>query len=375
MAKLVDTFRTPEARVQKAIVAIDLTESTKMKEQQPEASWLTTYGWFFDMLTETVFAQKGQIVKYLGDGLMAVFAEDDATNAVNWAIVVQEQMASARAKNLVNCSCSIGIGFGEVVEFDSPMGGKDYIGSVVDRAFRLCSKANANAIFVDTNTVAAASMTKITSQAGRSVAKRRTADEYQGPAESIRLEGFSSPVSYHEVLWENSRFSVKPQVATELSKKPGRIGIDKKHKGPVVGGPVERPQWSKGKVTQVGHKFGFITGPNDEQFWFNQDYLFSIPAQARHGDDVWFIPAEPVGEAKNRRATEVLPFRAVISGQLNYVHPEGYGFATCQAKNGNVYSIFVNLVDSTKWKTGSNVSFDVGENPKGIAGYNPRAQE
>lgn len=225
-----------------------------------------------------------------------------------------------------------------------------------------------------TNTVAAASMTKISSQAGRSVAKRRTADEYQGPAESIRLEGFSSAVSYHEVLWENSRFSVKPQVATELSKKTGRPGIERKDKGPGVGEAGERPQWCKGKVTQAGIKFGFITGPNSEQFWFNNDFLFSAAAEARHGDDVWFIPAEPFGEAKSRRATEILPFRAVVSGQLNYVHPEGYGFATCHSKNGSVYSIFVNLVDSTKWHTGDKVLFEVGENPKGIAGYNPRAQ-
>jgi len=327
------------------------------------------------MLAETISDQNGRIVKFLGDGLMAVFAEDDATNAINWAIAVQEQMASARAQNLVNCSCSVGISFGEVVEFDSPMGGKDYIGSVFDSAFRLCSKANANAIFVDSNTVAAASMTKITSQAGRSVAKRRTANEYQGPAESIRLEGFSSAVGYHEILWENSRFSVKPQVATELSKKPGRPGVHRGGKRPVVGGAEQGPQWCKGKVTQVGHKFGFITGPEEEQFWFNEDYLFSPGAEARRGDDVWFIPAAPLGEAKNRRATEVLPFGAVLKGSLDYVHQDGYGFAACKSEGGSSYSIFVNLVDSTGWETGFTIEFDVGENAKGLAGWNVRTAE
>src|SRR5438552_3820745 len=68
MSRLADTFRSPESRVTKTIVVVDLTNSTSMKEQQPEAAWLTTYGWFFDMLGTTMPKGKGHIIKYLGDG-------------------------------------------------------------------------------------------------------------------------------------------------------------------------------------------------------------------------------------------------------------------------------------------------------------------
>lgn len=96
MALLEDTFRDPKSRTTKTIVAVDLTNSTSMKKEQPEANWLTTYAWFFDMLRETIDQQgNGKIVKYLGDGAMAVFGEDNAVDAINWAIKVQEAIAEA----------------------------------------------------------------------------------------------------------------------------------------------------------------------------------------------------------------------------------------------------------------------------------------
>ena len=62
MARLADTFASPNSRVTKTIVAVDLIGSTNMKEAHPEAQWLTTYGWFFDMLGKTIADYKGQIV-------------------------------------------------------------------------------------------------------------------------------------------------------------------------------------------------------------------------------------------------------------------------------------------------------------------------
>ncbi len=367
MAHLTETFRTPEARVQRTIVAVDLTDSTAMKTDQGEAGWLSTYGWFFDLLGQSIVRSGGNIVKYLGDGIMAVFPDDHAAEAINWSILIQEEMALARAKNLVRCSCSVGIAFGELVEFDSPMGGKDYIGTVADRAFRLCGVANANAIFVDTETVAAASMTKISAKAGRSTASRRSAKEYQGNEEAVEVKGFAKPVAYFEILWENARFSVKPEVASELSRPPERPP----ERPPTLFKPTSpaRPSWLRGRVSSLGPRFGFITGLDEEQFWFNPDCHFNADLHISFGSEVWFIPADPIGESKNRRATEVLPFGTNLHGVLQRVFPEGFGFGSFVSASDGNYQIFVNLGDASDWTVGDMLSVTVGANAKGIAGF------
>src|SRR6266567_313380 len=101
MSSLHQVFMEAKSRVVKVIVAIDLTNSTSMKEQEPEASWLTTYGWFFDLLRTTV-GPEGTIIKYLGDGAMTVFSENNAAEAINWAIRMQEEFAQARASNRIS---------------------------------------------------------------------------------------------------------------------------------------------------------------------------------------------------------------------------------------------------------------------------------
>jgi hypothetical protein len=49
--KLAETFGKPDSRVYCSLMFIDMTASTDMKERTPEASWLTTYGWFFDVIS------------------------------------------------------------------------------------------------------------------------------------------------------------------------------------------------------------------------------------------------------------------------------------------------------------------------------------
>lgn len=137
--------------------------------------------------------------------------------------------------------------------------------------------------------------------------------------------------------------------------------------------PLDRPAWTKGKVQSLGPRFGFIGGPGDEAFWFNSDYLFR-PDETRlkHGDDVWFIAADSLGEARNRRATYVIPFGSTLVGSLSKVFPQGYGFAVCASQRGDMIEVFVNLGDDPSWEIGVNVEFDVGENSKGVAGFNAR---
>lgn len=378
MALLAETFASPTSRVTKTIVVVDLTGSTNMKEAQPEAQWLTTYGWFFDMLGTTIENYKGRVAKYLGDGAIALFSEDHPAEAINWAIAVQEAMADGRERNRVACDCSIGIAYGEVVEFDpekvlpnATVDRKDYIGTVVDKAFRLSAAANAKAIFVDTDTVAAAAMNKVQSRLGHNKSPRRKVAEYSGQVQSVNLKGFSRAVSYHEILWDADRYGVSPEFVTKLTKTE----VEQPAIGPSTQpGQALATGWQRGRVTTRNEKFGFIKSATSEDHFFNSDYLFRRNLDVKVGDEVWFVPASPLSGATKPRAVDVIALGAKLVGKLEKVKADkGFGFATCTGQQGDARQMFVFFgTDPGPWSNGMEVEFTIGENAKGLAGVDPR---
>jgi hypothetical protein len=136
-----------------------------------------------------------------------------AVEAINGAILIQENLESLRHENKLQCQCSIAITTGRPVEF-RVSGATDYIGATVDLAARLCGAANPNAIWADTNTVSAANMARVRSTVGN--AMRRGVAEYRTGEESVRLKGFGEPVSYHEIVWSTTPFGVRNSVVTQI---------------------------------------------------------------------------------------------------------------------------------------------------------------
>lgn len=371
MATLADVFRSFNSRVTKTLVAVDLSNAAAMKEQQPEATWLTTYAWFFDKLRETSVNFYGSIVKVLPEGALAVFSEDHVAEAINWAIALQEAIADAQEKNQVNCDCSIGIAFGEVVEFElgSPSDPKDYIGTVVDKAHRLSSAANTKGIFVDVEAVAAAAMNRVGSRIGKVMSPKRKVSDYLGPSESVKAKGFSLPIPYHEILWGTARHGIKASFVSHLSAQLDE-SAHRAAQGPLP--PSQASPWQRGRVKYLGDRYGFVSSDTGEDFWFNNDQLFRRSLPVRRDDDVWFIPAEPYPNSKNRRATEIIAFGAQLEGVLDKIMPQGFGFATCKPDVGPERSFFMNLGESSRWTLGTMVSFRMGENKKGPAGWEVR---
>lgn len=377
MASLAQVFQDQNSRVVKVIVAIDLTNSTSMKAQQAEASWLNTYAWFYDQLRTTISkVNGGKIVKYLGDGAMAVFSEDHAADAINWSIVIQETFADAQAANTIDraCHCSIGIACGGVIEFDvfdSTENTKDYIGTVVDKAFRLCSAANAKAIFVDTDTSDAAAMHRVVSRLGANTSPKRKVPDYLGREESVStIKGFSQPVTYHEIFWGESRYGVSPPFLSKIS-------TEKLEDAPPITTPKPSPTttqgWILGYVHNKNDKFGFIRA-GQEDFYFNPTSLFRREIPVEWNDPVWFIPADPFPNAKGRRATDVIALGAVLEGKIERVNPQGFGFALCPNSSGHLKQIFIYFGDVSGWHPGMEIEFTVGENRKGLVGLDPKVK-
>lgn len=366
MATLTESFRSPTSRVTRVMVVIRLVNSTVMKQQGPEAAWLPTYGWFFDLLTETIPGFHGILVKYIDNGAVATFNDDQATDAINWAIRVQEEILAAQDSNVIACDCSIGIACGSVVRFQTPLGNDDYIGEVADRAFLLCLAANGKAVFVDHECVLSASMGRVISRVGE-LPPRRRPNDYLGDLQTVTGGGFQKPVGYHELLWAKARYGVSAPFVSDLTKQ-----VDKQLSSPALF--TERSTWMKGRVKtfNVERGYGFIDDEHGESFWFNAGCCFNNDAIPGYRDDVWFIPKEPLPNARNRRATDVVSLGSSLSGELDKVFPQGYGFAGCITNRNERRLIFVNLGNASQWKIGDQIEFTVGENSKGMAGDNPR---
>ncbi len=200
-----EAFAVPESRVYRVVMFVDMTGSTAMKEQEPEAHWLTTLGHFFGLVGRQVGPER--ITKYLGDGVLAVYEDGDAAEAINAAIRIQEELAKDNQDRIVDCFCSIGIAAGEVIRYQDPRGQDHYIGIVVDRAARLCSHASPKSILVDKATVDTAAMNRVKAVMGE-WPPRRTVDDYLGEPQTASLKGFQALVKYYEIWWDRTRYGV-----------------------------------------------------------------------------------------------------------------------------------------------------------------------
>ncbi len=73
-----------------------------------------------------------------------------------------------------------------------------------------------------------------------------------------------------------------------------------------------------------------------------------------------------------RRAVDVIGLGATLRGHLEKIMAQGFGFVLCTTQRNETRQLFLNLGSSHGWNPGSDVEFRVGENAKGIAGFEPR---
>lgn len=404
---LTDTFNRPESKATKVLVMVRLKDAMAMKRDRPEATWVTTFGWFYDEVSAVTKRNGGRVVKYLADGVMMVFDQDNASDAINSAIQIQEAMASGNDSNRINGSCSIGIACGDVYEFQMEHGINDfdYIGRFVDQASLLAEAANADAIFADADTTAAARMTAVKSKLGEARAPKQKSAEYQGPQEKISLSDGMPPVAYHEILWSDRRYGVSPPFVTKQTnrtlqrptpaldtissfenrssprgagfaeRRPGspRVFLTPDEERPTR--PVDRrpePQgseWHRGHVTWKGN-FGFIRSANEE-FYTNPEYFLSRDFHVKDQDCAYFHPLPALPNSQKRRAADTLILGNELTGQMTTVGPR-FGFAEVDSGDRRRTRLFILFNGDEGLAVGDVVRFTLGENDQGPIGINPK---
>lgn len=363
--KLFENIRDPNLRVGKAVMFADIVDSTGMKEREPEASWLITFGYVYDVIREVVEAgEHGVLVKYTGDGALVVYGDDYATDAINDAIRIQEAIKEDVEKRAVTVSCSIGIASGVVVEFETSHG-VDYLGTIVDRADRLCSIASAGAIFVDTATTASAQMTRVHSKVGDVLG--RTTDEYQGPVERANVPGFVKPVEYHEIKWDLELRGVKSKAvtATAESRTPA---LALRQPPTVPNGSAIGRRGIRGTVQMWDKEKGRgpVVGADGQEFYC--DSRFTVSQDGLERDDIVYFVPQPASEpGRHPIATATVYIGQEVDAIVINVREQGYGFLQVLDQRNNAQDIFFVVSEAPDGiQRGEAVTCEIVETGRGV---------
>jgi adenylate cyclase len=134
----------------------DIRGFTSFTETNDPAEVVATLNAMLSDQTEIIGRHGGDIDKYVGDEIVAVFSgSDGVTNAASAALEIQQRVATDGSRRYAGLAVGIGINFGPVIVGE--VGGENRadftaIGDNVNIAARLCSGARAGETLV-TNTV------------------------------------------------------------------------------------------------------------------------------------------------------------------------------------------------------------------------------
>ena len=143
-------------RKEATVLFSDIRGFTSMSEKMDPEDVVNLLNTYFDKQTEVVQNTGGDIDKFVGDELMAVFKGDQmADQAVECALKIQEQVQKLNQEMGKNIGIGIGINTGSMVM--GAMGSKErmdftVIGDNVNLGARLCSAAAAGEVIISEST-------------------------------------------------------------------------------------------------------------------------------------------------------------------------------------------------------------------------------
>jgi class 3 adenylate cyclase/cold shock CspA family protein len=369
-----DVFQTPSAKVQRTALYIDEVNSSETKAKVPEAQWVNTAAYIYttiNRMINEIDTPNEILVKWLGDGALITFDAADATKAINAAIRIQYAIKRANEERAIESFCSIGIATGGVFAFTTPQGTHDHLGTVMDRGARLCSAANASAIFIDHDTAAAANTTLIESPLG--VELGRTARDYLGGAERVEVKGFEQPPEYFEILWDKQRFSVKNKVETARTSRVEHpvMNLTQTSAPPISTGArlgfQERRQ-GEIKVWIEEKSCGFIRDPKSgEEFYFRAAMLVDpddMESMKTPGTRVAFVAKEAAAQQKCRQASAIMLVDEYYEGDLVIPPNKSNGWIVVDDQQSNRQHIY--LRDTSTFRNNDPLSFKLAVGDRGV---------
>lgn len=186
----------------------DLVSSTRLRTREGDAAADQLRRRHDEALRVAVAAHGGEVVKGLGDGIMATFPS--AAEAVSAAVEMQQAMARLnRRRRSEDVAIRVGVSAGDVVREDG-----DCFGEPVIEASRLCDQAEGGQI--------------LCSDVVRALARRRGGHEFREAGE-LELKGLPEPVLAWSVAW-----------SVESDPRPPLVALATRSPFPFVGRAAER---------------------------------------------------------------------------------------------------------------------------------------
>jgi len=204
--------------VEVAILFADVVGSTQLYEQLGDARAREMVGRSVEIMREVTEANRGQVIKTIGDEVMATFASAD--DAMAAAKRMQEQITSASdlAHDGGHVAIRVGCHFGAIVQEQ-----RDIFGAAVHTANRMTSQAKAKQIITTLATV------DRLSPEWRSTARQIDIATVRGKAEEVIL---------FEIVWQpDEATSMLPTVpwSRDKSRKSRRLSLRAQGKEVTVG--------------------------------------------------------------------------------------------------------------------------------------------
>jgi DNA-binding NarL/FixJ family response regulator/class 3 adenylate cyclase len=166
------------------ILVTDIATSTQHLRAAGDDAGTAAITAHLRLARETVERLDGEILKTLGDGVMALF--DSAYQAVRAAVALQQEVERVARRSGGLSGLRVGCNVGEVVVGDDGAQ-EDVFGAAVVLAHRLCAAAEPDQILV--------------SDLVRMLVGTRS-DITFDPVGSVALKGFTEPVTIAEVPWD-----------------------------------------------------------------------------------------------------------------------------------------------------------------------------
>jgi adenylate cyclase len=135
---------------QRAVLFVDVTDSTKLYESLGDTVALALVNGVFGRLEKLVAKYAGSIVKFLGDGIICVFEDPD--NAFRAACEIQTSVHSAAQGSHNRLQLKIGFTYGSVI-----LSKGDVFGDTMNVCSRLVVLANPEQVLTSAQTVEALS--------------------------------------------------------------------------------------------------------------------------------------------------------------------------------------------------------------------------
>ncbi len=172
------------------VLFVDLVSFTTLSAQRSPQEVVSFLNEYFDRICPVIFEQQGDIDKFIGDAVMALFVDDEkepgALKAVRAGLGIQQALSGWVTSAGVQLQARVGINTGPVIRGDlgSRHFRRDYtvVGDTVNRAQRFESKAPRGGVLVSEATYLA-------------VADRVRATKMEG----LNLKGVSEPVTAYVI--------------------------------------------------------------------------------------------------------------------------------------------------------------------------------